>query len=359
MILKRALIPARQAVDAPWRVTQADVNIAHPNDTADVEQESSDFRAGQDYMHLTATLAPRPAPLIFNAEDNCCFRAPMDKEGVYDSIKAFYAFYGKTESLAWHENLDPGAHNYELDNREQSYRFLAKHSGLSTLDREIPADNEVRSEEELAVRLPKDNLTILELACRFAANIHRDTLLPQDAQTRLQSIVRYKPASLERAWMVDGSKNKGVESRSYQLLFNNGLTAAAVWFKSMTAPDNARRARRPQGSRPLVREASSHPWLAGAITPSLFSKTGSRKGMPSLVVIFNSPIKFRDASPCSARISTRSSISIPSRRSALSALFSKRRIRRLPRHRLLLQKLYSLQHLLRQVGFAELSIRET
>ena len=39
--------------------------------------------------------------------------------------------------------------------------------------------------------------------------------------------------------MVDSSKNKGVESRSYQLLFNNGLTAAAVWFKSMSAPENA------------------------------------------------------------------------------------------------------------------------
>jgi dienelactone hydrolase len=216
-----------------------DVNIVHPNDTADVEQESSDFRAGQDYTHLTAMLAPRPALLMFNAEDNCCFRAPMVKEGVYDSIKPFYSLYGKAESLAWHENLDPGTHNYQLDNREQSYRFLAKHFGLSAPDREIPVDSEVKSEEELTVGLPKDNLTILELARRFAADIHRDTLSPQDARTRLESIVRYKPVSVAYAWMVDSFKNKGVESRSYQLLFNNGLSAAAVWFKSMAAPDNA------------------------------------------------------------------------------------------------------------------------
>ncbi len=216
-----------------------DVNIVHPNDTADVEQESSDFRAGQDYTHLTAMLAPRPALLMFNAEDNCCFRAPMVKEGVYDSIKPFYALYRKTESLAWHENLDPGTHNYQLDNRQQSYRFLAQHFGLATSDREIPVDNEVRSEQDLAVGLPKDNLTILELARRFAAGIRRDAAPPEEARRRLQSVVRYKPVSLDQAWMVDSSKNKGVESHSYQFFFDNGLTATAVWFKSMMAPDNA------------------------------------------------------------------------------------------------------------------------
>jgi hypothetical protein len=216
-----------------------DVNIVHPNDTADVEQESSDFRDGQDYTHLTAMLAPRPALLMFNAEDNCCFRAPMVKEGVYDNIKPFYALYGKSESLAWHENLDPGTHNYQLDNREQSYRFLSQHFSLSGPEREIPVDSEIKSAEELTVGLPKDNLTILEVARQFSKRIHRDTLSPDDARARLRSLVRYKPVTLDQAWMVDSSKNKGVESRSYQLLFNNGLSAAGVWFKSMSAPENA------------------------------------------------------------------------------------------------------------------------
>jgi dienelactone hydrolase len=121
-----------------------DVNIVHPNDTAEPEQEPSDFMDGQDYTHLTAMLAPRPALLIFNAEDNCCYRAPMVKEGLYDRIKPFYALYGKSDSFAWHENLDPGTHNYQLDNREQSYRFLMKHFHLSGPDHEIPVDSEIK-----------------------------------------------------------------------------------------------------------------------------------------------------------------------------------------------------------------------
>jgi hypothetical protein len=216
-----------------------DVNIVHPNDTAEPEQEPSDFMDGQDYTHLTAMLAPRPALLMFNAEDNCCYRAPMVKEGLYDRIMPFYALYGKSGSFAWHENLDPGTHNYQLDNREQSYRFLAKHFNLSGLDREIPVDADVKSVEELTVGLPKDNLTILDVARRFAGAIQREKLPADDARAKLRSVIRYKAATVAQAWMVGNTKNKGVETRSFQLQFDNGLSAAAVWVKSIAAPENA------------------------------------------------------------------------------------------------------------------------
>ena len=216
-----------------------DVNIVHPNDTAEPEQEPSDFMDGQDYTHLTAMLAPRPALLIFNAEDSCCYRAPMVKEGLYDRIKPFYSLYGKSDSFAWHENLDPGTHNYQLDNREQSYRFLAKHFHLSGPENEIPVDAEVRSVEELSVGLPRENLTSLDLARRFAGGIHRETMAANDARAKLKSLIRYKPATVQQAWMVDNTKNKGVETHSFQLLFDNGLSAAAVWLKSIAAPENA------------------------------------------------------------------------------------------------------------------------
>ncbi len=216
-----------------------DVNIVHPNDTAEPEQEPSDFMDGQDYTHLTAMLAPRPALLIFNAEDNCCYRAPMVKDGLYDRIKPFYALYGKPDSFAWHENLDPGTHNYQLDNREQSYRFLAKYFHLAGPDHEIPVDSEVKSAEELTVGLPKDNLTILDVARRFANSVRRETLPAKDARAKLTSVVRYKPATVAQAWMVGNTKSKGVETHSFQLLFDNGLSAAAVWVKSIAAPENA------------------------------------------------------------------------------------------------------------------------
>ena len=183
-----------------------DVNIVHPNDTAEPEQEPSDFMDGQDYTHLTAMLAPRPALLMFNAEDNCCYRAPMVKEGLYDRIRPFYALYGKSDSFAWHENRDPGTHNYQLDNREQSYRFLAKYFHVSGPDTEIPVDSEVRSEEELNVGLPKDNLTILDLARKAASGIQREHLPSPDAMAKLKSVIRYRP--VDRRDRVDGGQHK-------------------------------------------------------------------------------------------------------------------------------------------------------
>ena len=51
--------------------------IEHPEYVGnDIEQNATDFRDGQDYTHLTAMRAPRPTLLIYNAEDDCCFRAP-------------------------------------------------------------------------------------------------------------------------------------------------------------------------------------------------------------------------------------------------------------------------------------------
>ena len=61
-------------------------NIVHPADTSEIEEDATDFRRGQDYTHLTAMRAPRPTLLIYNAEDDCCFRAPFVKPDVYVAI---------------------------------------------------------------------------------------------------------------------------------------------------------------------------------------------------------------------------------------------------------------------------------
>src|SRR6266699_1589159 len=46
-------------------------------DLGDIEQNGTDLLVGLDYTHLTAMMAPRPTLLIYDAEDDCCFRAPL------------------------------------------------------------------------------------------------------------------------------------------------------------------------------------------------------------------------------------------------------------------------------------------
>jgi dienelactone hydrolase len=218
--------------------------LEHQDDYGDNEQVPADFLDGQDYPHLTAMRAPRPTLLIHNAEDDCCFRAALVKPYTYDQVKPFFRLFGKEDVFAWHENTDPSTHNYQLDNRLQAYRFLTKHFGLPPIEQEIPADGDVRSVEDLAVGLPKDNLTILGLARQFAAGIHHEPV-PSDpdarsrwvtsSRNRLSQLVRYQPVTVEHAWALANTKNRGVETLSWQLIFNNQLSATAVWLRATAA----------------------------------------------------------------------------------------------------------------------------
>jgi hypothetical protein len=167
--------------------------------------------------------APRPTLIIHNAEDDCCFRAPLVKPYIYDDVKPFFRLSGKEDAFQWHENTDPSTHNYQLDNRLQAYRFFSRNFGMPVIEQEIPVDDEIKSYDELVVGLPKDNLTIVGLARKLAQGISRPpTALSSDARTKLKSLVRYKPVSLEHAWALTNTKNKGLETRSYQFLFTNG-----------------------------------------------------------------------------------------------------------------------------------------
>jgi len=223
-------------------------DVVHPQDTSEIEEDATDFRDGQDYTHLTAMRAPRPTLLIFNAEDDCCFRAPMVKSSVYDEVKPFFKLYGKEHAPAWYENSDPGTHNYQLDNRLQSYSFFSRWFGLPVVKQEIPVDTEIKSYEELVVGLPKDNLTILGLAKKLAGDIRRQ-VIPSEASARvkwavsertaLKSTVRYRPVAVKQVWMVANTKNQGVETRSYRFELSNGLSATAIWVKAMATPDQA------------------------------------------------------------------------------------------------------------------------
>ena len=221
--------------------------IEHPGGE-DIEQIPTDFFVRADYSHLTAMRAPRPTLLIYNAEDDCCFRAPLVKPYILDQVRPFFRLFDAEDAFEWHENTDPGTHNYQLDNRLQAYRFFSKHFHLPTITSEIPVDSEIKSYDDLVVGLPKDNLTILGLARKLATEIKRLPVPSSSAaraewasleRVKVKTLVRYQPVSVKHPWAIANTKNRGVETRSYRFEMRNGLSATGVWVKAIGIPDNA------------------------------------------------------------------------------------------------------------------------
>jgi dienelactone hydrolase len=214
----------------------------------DLEEFPTDFFIGFDYTQLTAMRAPRPTLLIYNAEDDCCWRASLVKPYVFDQVQPYFSLFGKADNFTWHENIEPGTHNYQLDNRMQSYHFFVKHLHLPPIESEIPVAAEIKSYDELRVGLPKDNLTILQLAEKLTRNNTQPPIPSLKAdrdrwasaeRDELRDLVRYHPTSVKHPWALANTKNKGVETRSYLFEMSNELIATGVWLKGTTTPDNA------------------------------------------------------------------------------------------------------------------------
>jgi dienelactone hydrolase len=218
--------------------------IEHPEYAGDdAEQNASDFRQGIDYAQLAAMRAPRPTLLIYNAEDDCCFRAGVVKQGVFFDIQPFFKLFSQEQNFQWHENFQPGTHNYQRDNREALYGFLNTVFGLKTSAVEDEdTDREVRGYDDLVVGLPKDNLTILGLARKLAdSNQKRGEQTSSAAAKRelLRSVTRYRPVNVEHARVIDSIAAKGVESYAYRFEFSNGLSATGVLFRALETRDDA------------------------------------------------------------------------------------------------------------------------
>jgi dienelactone hydrolase len=222
--------------------------LAPVTEAGDIEQNPTDFLVGQDYSTLTAMRAPRSTLLINNAEDTCCFRAPLVKPYIFDAVRPFFRLYDREDAFQFYENTDISAHNYELSNRQAAYRFFAKSFDLSTPEREIPVGADVKSFSELKVGLPKDNLTILGLARKMALQIARPPL-PGDTgdksgwanseRAKLKEVVRYHAVTVKQAWAVGNTKHNGVESVSFRFLLSNTLSATGVWLKDIPTPEGA------------------------------------------------------------------------------------------------------------------------
>jgi dienelactone hydrolase len=209
-------------------------------DLGDFEQSATDMFDGADFTHLTGLMAPRPTMLTYNAEDDCCFRAAMTKPFVFDAIQPIFALYGKQDLLNWHENRDPGTHNYQLDNRTQAYRFFSSQFKVPAFEEEADVAAEIKTYDELRVGLPSSNLTILDLARKMAGQISRSPLVSDPAAERaqLKNVIRYRPVTIERVWTTAISKHLGIESKSHLISLDNGLSATAIWFKPIGAPNN-------------------------------------------------------------------------------------------------------------------------
>ena len=227
---------------AGFAATTSRVEAKDFGDMGDIEQSATDFLRGSDYPYLVALMAPRPTLLTYNGEDDCCFRATLAKPRIFDAIEPFFSLYGKADNLNWHENRDPGDHNYQLDNRLADYSFFTKQFGLPPISDEAGIPSEMRSYEELVTPLPDDNLTILGLA-RQLGRQNAKTQIPAAAsekaawasaeREKLRAIVRYQPVELKDPWPTAMTKNRDIQSVSYLFQLSNGLSASGMWLRSI------------------------------------------------------------------------------------------------------------------------------
>lgn len=162
----------------------------HGSDLGDSEQTPTDLATVADYTHLTAMLAGRAALLTFNAKDNCCFAADHALPPLLDAAEPIFKLHGQSERLLSHINIDPGTHNYEIDNRQALYRVIGDiffPGDASFSAKEIPCDAEIKTKEQLSVPLPAENLDFHQLAITAAKNLPRDPA--QATREKLRKIV--------------------------------------------------------------------------------------------------------------------------------------------------------------------------
>ena len=219
-----------------------------PEEPGDLEQNATDFLVGQDYSTLTATRAPRPTLLIYNAEDGCCFRAPLVRPYVFDPVQPFYKLYGKSDAFQFYQSTLISAHNYALEDQDQALAFFIKHFHLTADSAEVPVGQYLKTFDELKGGIPADNLTILALARKFASQLTRPpvptgpaelTAWSDSQRAKLRDVVRYHPVTVAHLMRVANTNHNQVESISYRFELSNGLSATGVWLRDVQTADKA------------------------------------------------------------------------------------------------------------------------
>jgi dienelactone hydrolase len=204
-------------------------------DIGDLEQNPNDLLTIADYTHLTAMLAPRPTLLIYNDKDDCCFKSYRARPSVFEPIIPFFQLFGVADDFQYHENTDPGTHNYDKDNREQFYRFINRCflPESDWVDSEIPSDDEVLEYEKLVVGLPESNANFFTLGCELMVDLPGNRppeMLAQwqkEGVERLRDVLRFKPLEAE-ASIVNRSHYEDMEAVWYKLVMNGELSVPAA-----------------------------------------------------------------------------------------------------------------------------------
>ena len=204
--------------------------IANRSSIGDLEQNPNDLGAFADYVHLNTLMVPRPLLLIYNTKDNCCFVASTVKANTYEPVIPFYAQANVPERLHYHENSDPGDHNYQLDNRQQLYAFLETHffpeRNLSA--KEIDCDAEIFTHEDLIIPLPNANENFHTLATNAVKSIESQPSQYDSPVNALAKLLRL-PKYTMSADLFTGAKQVGELSvRRLRLLSDDGLILPCV-----------------------------------------------------------------------------------------------------------------------------------
>ena len=240
--------------------------VERAGDLGDIEQTTTDLLNGSTTRTLAAHAAPRPTLLIYNAEDDCCFRAALVKPYIYDQMRA------RSSELYGKEDASPGTRTAIRQPTTTSSTIASRPIASSAAEpghfRDRPRDPggrpEVQSYDELAVGLPTDNLTLLTLSRRLAAGIHREPAGRPNSPPRC--------ATGPCAWSTPGRWRipRAMASRRSreQLQFDNPLGATAVWVRAIGAaerrPDYDRAGRRRQaGGCPHGFRSRQSRWAGG------------------------------------------------------------------------------------------------
>ena len=205
--------------------------LAHVNSIGDLEQIPTDFGSTADYVHLNALLAPRPALMIYNARDDCCFVANTVRTNTFDPVQPLYDLSGHGDNLAFYINDVPGTHNYELDNRNQFYRFLAHHFGLATSGaKESVAESEVLDDKALDVPLPANGVDFNRLAHELATDLPKrvQALDRTEQRAALRDLLRFAPVAAVSEHLMGPLPCNGFSVRAMHFRTADGWRIPAI-----------------------------------------------------------------------------------------------------------------------------------
>jgi len=214
--------------------------IHHYKDMGDAEQVPNDLATLVDYTHMTAMLAPRPTLLTYNSKDRCCFESGYALKPLLDAGKPAYGLFDAECALRHHVNHDPGTHNYEHDNREAFYRIVGDyfHPDSKTYRRkEIPSEDEIKTREQLAVKLPENNEDFNTLAKNLSEKLPLRPELPkgkaaakkwqQTRRAELRELVKFKEYSV-KATKSGSEETDSTKATFWRLHMNEDWTIPAV-----------------------------------------------------------------------------------------------------------------------------------